>query len=119
MSENLVPKAFELCAADNIDEFKQIVPGKVKINAKVFLKLVFLTYSIKMFFYFFTEDTSYLRSRKSFNALYSLSSNQRSKSINLRYFFFYIFTKFLINYSSSFILSSKMEFHDQNLIDHL
>lgn len=35
MSENLVPKAFELCASDNIDEFKKIVPAKVKINSKV------------------------------------------------------------------------------------
>lgn len=63
MAENLIPKAFELCASDNIEEFKKIVPEKVKINAKVSIDF-FLTISIKTLFSFFTEDTSYLLSRK-------------------------------------------------------
>ena len=31
----LVQEAFELCAQDKIDEFRELVPSKVKINAKV------------------------------------------------------------------------------------
>lgn len=41
MTENFVPKAFELCASDNIEEFKKIVPERVKLNAKVFFKIIF------------------------------------------------------------------------------
>lgn len=35
MAENLISKAFELCSKDDIEEFKKIVPEKVKINSKV------------------------------------------------------------------------------------